>query len=481
MYCSPRLRLHTQRSSSPKWKIRLGSGRSQMCGALYDVRRISRQMCRIALKKYIIWTFLSSGPQHVPSMRVIASGPCPFSNITICPTMSNQDYYYFGDSLPPIYGILYPLSSVQDAGWFEHPMYFVDEGSDGKRQVLCWSVSTYTEGVIHYVWHVYWSSHFDLAFGLCQLIRHHGSTSFKAGNYLFATLTPDRRAVWRIVNPPNDLVSPHVPVNLHSKPQMHWFGSNSVPTTNLVAQLHAPPPPYSAYQPADNLPQDVPDHCINLEDMYFSSVSTPHAQNSDASSDASSPETPETEDVTWDSGRYFSIDESGVVTLIVPGHLRDQQAVKDFIVEALNSGQLGKSVRKVKCSRCKNKKAKKFWDIKPSNLERHILAHLGIKCFYCPVYGCVSEFTTKDQRKKHVENKHPILAERLKANGAAGRKRRMTSVNIVPGMQAASSPVTTGLPIGGAEPLVTNQVNQPPQAQYVVPFGTTYDFNFSIN
>ncbi|KAG8694063.1 hypothetical protein FRC11_002446 [Ceratobasidium sp. 423] len=49
--------------------------------------------------------------------------------------------------------------------------------------------------------------------------------------------------------------------------------------------------------------------------------------------------------------------------------LKTQEAVKDFITKALNSGQLDKGVRHVKCSLCENKKANKEWEIKPSNLE----------------------------------------------------------------------------------------------------------------
>ncbi|CAE6460612.1 unnamed protein product, partial [Rhizoctonia solani] len=83
--------------------------------------------------------------------------------------------------------------------------------------------------------------------------------------------------------------------------------------------------------------------------MSSNAASSPPVQFSDASSDASvdafSPDASENEDATWDSGRYFSTDEAGVVTLIVPGHLKSQQAVKDFITSALSSGELGAGVR----------------------------------------------------------------------------------------------------------------------------------------
>ncbi|KAG8700784.1 hypothetical protein FRC11_012662 [Ceratobasidium sp. 423] len=102
----------------------------------------------------------------------------------------------------------------------------------------------------------------------------------------------------------------------------------------------------------------------------------PSAQELDTSgiapADASSPDTG-MEHIAEDAGRYFAIDEVGTPVLIVPRSLENQEAVKDFITKALNSGQLDKGVRRVKCSRCKNKKAEKLWEVKPSNLEASYL------------------------------------------------------------------------------------------------------------
>ncbi|CAE7225518.1 unnamed protein product [Rhizoctonia solani] len=111
------------------------------------------------------------------------------------------------------------------------------------------------------------------------------------------------------------------------------------------------------------------------------------------------------------SGQFFSTNEAGEVTLIVPERLHSRHEVKNFVSDALNSGEIDKSVREVKCSLCKNKNYTKFWHIKPSNIERHILTHFGIKTYRCLVPDCGTIFTTKDQLKKHIERRHPGSAE----------------------------------------------------------------------
>ncbi|CAE6502151.1 unnamed protein product [Rhizoctonia solani] len=448
-----------------------------MCGELYDVRRICRQICGIAPDEVYNLDISTPYPQRVPSMRVLASGfPCPFSDIILYPAMSNQDCCHFGDSLLPLPGILYSPSSVQGAGWFDYPAYFVDEGSDGTRQVFCWSVSTYTGGTIHYVWRVYQNFRSELAFGLYEQFRHHGPTPFGTGDYLFITLTLDRRAAWKIVKPPNNLISPHVPMALYSIPQLHWFGSYSASTVNLMTQLHAPPPPYSVYKPVDSVPQNAPGLYVNLAGMSSNAASSPPVQFSDASSDASvdafSPDASENEDATWDSGRYFSTDEAGVATLIVPGHLKSQQAVKDFITSALSSGELGAGVREVKCSRCKNNKTKKSWDIKPSNLERHILAHLNIKCHICTI--CLDGFTTKDQMKKHMAKKH----SETRTDTLDDEDQNTTVEHISQDIYATTYPVTIGPPVQEIEPWMTGQVCKTLPTRDVIPLGINCSFGY---
>ncbi|KAG8732415.1 hypothetical protein FRC11_013815 [Ceratobasidium sp. 423] len=117
-------------------------------------------------------------------------------------------------------------------------------------------------------------------------------------------------------------------------------------------------------------------------------LSTPHlgplsGASVDTNAEVSNSESSRTEQIMRGSRQhttYFSTNAAGEMTLIVP-YLNSLEAVKDFLSDALNSKELARGVRVVKCSLCKNKKAAKFWNIKPSNLERHIKAHLGIKSY----------------------------------------------------------------------------------------------------
>ncbi|CAE7159675.1 unnamed protein product [Rhizoctonia solani] len=126
-------------------------------------------------------------------------------------------------------------------------------------------------------------------------------------------------------------------------------------------------------------------------------------------------------------GRFFFTNGAGETTLILPERLSSSEEVKVFISDALSSGEIDKGVRHVKCSLCKNKRAARIWEIKPSNLERHICTHFGIKGYKCIVPDCSMQFTTKDQWKKHIEKKHPALAgpsTKEKHPGGRGRNEQ---------------------------------------------------------
>ncbi|KAG8755726.1 hypothetical protein FRC11_005843 [Ceratobasidium sp. 423] len=243
--------------------------------------------------------------------------------------------------------------------------------------------------------------------------------------------------------------------------------------------------PDSVHRIVDNLPPTALDTYVGLAGTRSRSVSTPLAAcipcpetPSDAptgeNADKLTPRISGAEQVTGDPGRYFAVDETGIPTLIVPCSLKTQDAVKVFVTNALSSGQLNKGVRRVKCSRCRGKKANKLWDIKPSNLERHIWVHSSIKCYGCP-YGCGFTFTTKDQMNKHIMKWHPPMpattqadANRRAANGQAARD-----------IQMISTPAIEGLPVG-VEEWMDGQTHQLEalQAQYMGTLDNSYDPNY---
>ncbi|KAG8690210.1 hypothetical protein FRC11_013146 [Ceratobasidium sp. 423] len=264
-------------------------------------------------------------------------------------------------------------SSARDAGMLAHPKYFVDVGNDGKQNVFCWSLSLYNGGVTNYLWRVYWDFQMEPILVLCQQIHHQESLHFGFGAYQFHVLSPDSRAIWREVKTSGVFDQSNHRVALYPDIQLNWFGSSNLASNlNMAIQRQAQALQDYPYEMADNLAQDFGNLFVNPTETSFSAVPTPSTQGSDtssiASADAFSPETG-VENVAGDSEQYFTADETGIPILMIPRCLESQEAVKDFITKALNSGQLDKGVRHVKCSGCKNKKTEKTWEIKPSNLE----------------------------------------------------------------------------------------------------------------
>ncbi|KDN40897.1 hypothetical protein RSAG8_07765, partial [Rhizoctonia solani AG-8 WAC10335] len=404
----------------------------------------------------------------------------PFVNAPdIGNTMSYDEYHHFVTSLEPIPSDWYLSSSAQRAGWFHSPMYFVDGGKDGIQHVFCWSLSVYKGGDINYLWRVYWNFHSEPILALCQRFQALGSPTFATDGYLFHTQSPDCRAMWREIKPPTIFSPSLADVALHTTIHLNWFGSSSLGSNiNPPTQPSVPALPGYTYQTTDDLAQSGSDLYVSPADTFFSFAPTPSSQPSDTSSDVSvdacNPGDSEAEQATQDPRAYFYTDEQGKITLDVPCSLKDRDAVKLFLGKALED--LGKNARQVKCSLCKNKKANKEWHVKPSNLERHILAHLGIKDNQCP--ECGEAFTTKDQMSKHIQKKHPGLAKRLKLNGQDGGSLETMNGDLAQGTYATSSS-GIGRPVGGMEPLN----NQTLQAQYMVPgfLNNNHDFNCYID
>ncbi|KAJ1306981.1 hypothetical protein OPQ81_007961 [Rhizoctonia solani] len=395
-----------------------------------------------------------------------------------CPSGSSTDYYappHVGysaplDALPPLPNIPYPPSSVQGAGWFEHPRYFVNKGGDGTQQVFCWSLSLYNGSVIHYLWRVYQRHQFVLV----EYHEHHGPTPFGAGGYVFDSISPHNRALWAPFKSTSPFVSPRAPVVLHPQPQPEWFGSNhSAPASNPGTLAQVPSNPLSKV--IDNFSEGILDLYVDPGDMFLNPMSTPSTHYSDASSDVSAAtdesilDASEAEETTRDPSQSFSVDEDGSIMLLVPDSLKTRKAVKRFISGAL--GELAKGGRNVKCSLCKLKKRNpnKLWDVKPSNLERHILAHLGIKDYECPI--CPTKFTTKDQMKKHIDKNH----KGGQANTLDGKNREATNGCADQDIYAASFPDEAGLPVeAGAFEL--DQSEQALHPRYMEQFDDNYDF-----
>ncbi|CAE6464635.1 unnamed protein product [Rhizoctonia solani] len=310
------------------------------------------------------------------------------------------------------------------------PGYSVDDGEGGIQHVFCWSLSLYNEGV-NYVWRVRWDqgwdSQFEVSLALYQQFQECGSPTFGTDTYLSHTISPDYCATWREVQPPTTTNPPLEHVALHRNIQLDWLGSRS--STNLPA-----------------IPQ-------TLGSSNYTYQTT---------------EVFEPEQITRSPQVYFYPSAGGIPTLDVPRSLKTRRAVKRFLTSALET--LPKGVRGVKCSLCKKKKAGKVWNVKPSNLERHIFSHLGIKVFRC--LDCPITFTTNDQMRRHMEKNHPIIEKSPKPGDRDGRNDGVTNV------YTTSIPSMASLPVGEMESLVTNQADEPLQAQYVAPPGDIYDFDF---
>ncbi|CAE6464114.1 unnamed protein product [Rhizoctonia solani] len=371
---------------------------------------------------------------------IMASGiPRPFVNASdVGHPTPYREYYQLVTSPDPIEGIWYASSFVQAAGWFRNPMYFVDRGKDEVQHVFCWSLPDYKGSGLNYLWRVCLNFHSEPALALCQRFQEREPFSLATNGYLFYTLDSDSRAIWRAVKPMTTYSSPLVDVALHPSIQPNWFGSSSLGTNvNWPTQPPVPALLDYTYPPTDSLVQGIADSYFGPADTPFSSEPILSSQFSETSSDVSvevySPSDFEAEQFQ-DPRPYFYTNEQGNITLDVPRFLKDRDAVKVFLENAL--AELGKSVRKVKCSLCKNNKAKKKWDVKPSNLERHILAHLGIKDNHCS--DCNESFTTKDQMKKHMTKKHAALvpAKRVKLIDRDGGNRATMNDDVAQGTPA---------------------------------------------
>ncbi|CCO32333.1 hypothetical protein RSOLAG1IB_04362 [Rhizoctonia solani AG-1 IB] len=195
------------------------------------------------------------------------------------------------------------------------------------------------------------------------------------------------------------------------------------------------------------------------------SVCTTPTQSTDTSSDVSvdtyDPSALKVDQATQDQ-TCFSAEEGGAWRLNIPD-LKTEDDVKHYLEISLP--QLDEGVREVKCSLCEKKKVDKLWKVKRSNLERHILGHLGIKIFECPT--CRARFTTKDQEKKHAEKNHTGRQE-VDAHGGISHKPAEEGV---PCDMYLELPLTTAPFLGGIEPWMTHRSYQGLQTEYVVPGG----------
>ncbi|CAE6456261.1 unnamed protein product [Rhizoctonia solani] len=81
-----------------------------------------------------------------------------------------------------------------------------------------------------------------------------------------------------------------------------------------------------------------------------------------------------------------------------------EDAIKHYVQDLKQ--QLGKHVNTVICSLCflEPNRRTHTQNAKPSNLERHLFSHFGVKIFGC--FGCLEEFTTRDQAAKHAKGRH---------------------------------------------------------------------------
>ncbi|CAE6458547.1 unnamed protein product [Rhizoctonia solani] len=212
----------------------------------------------------------------------------PFVNVAdIGNTTLYREYHHLVTSSHPIEGIWYPSSFVQAEGWFRKPMYFVDGGKDGLQHVFCWSLSDY-KGTVNYLWRVCWNFHSEPVLALCQRFQEHESFTLATNGYIFYTLGPDRRAMWREVKPLTTYSSSLADVALHPSIQLNWFGSSSL-GSNVIWPTQPPVPalPNYAHRPPDSVIQGIADVYVGSADTSFSSEPTPSSQLPDTSSDAS--------------------------------------------------------------------------------------------------------------------------------------------------------------------------------------------------
>ncbi|CUA76321.1 hypothetical protein RSOLAG22IIIB_12207 [Rhizoctonia solani] len=324
----------------------------------------------------------------VPSMMMSTSVfPRPLLDITaIGDTSPHGGHHHLSDPIPDFW---YPSSFVKDAGWLYSPMYFIDQGNDGLHHVFCWSLSEYKGSGLNFIWRVRWSLHSEPTLALYQRFQEHESYPVKLNGYVFDASSPDSRAMWRETMMPT-IFSPSIAgVALYPSIQLDWFGSSSLGSTmSLPPQPWIPVPSYRTHQSTNNLVQGLSGSYVNPVDTSLSPDPDPSSQSSDTSSDIffDAPEDFEAEKVEG-SNAYFCKDTRGNITLNVSRTLENRDAVESFLEQALP--QLDKSVRRIKCSLCKDKKADREWGVKPSNLRRHILAHLGIKGMLSPNECCV--------------------------------------------------------------------------------------------
>ncbi|KAF8749126.1 hypothetical protein RHS01_10327 [Rhizoctonia solani] len=312
-------------------------------------------------------------------------------------------------------------------------LFFKDEKEDGTFHTFCWSLSSHSEDRINYIWHLYSNFQPEPVFGLYQQFRYHGPSPFPAGDYLFYAELGSR-AVWKQLKSSGLLPRPTplwICILLSNRASPSLVRLSSLPTTSW--RRTSPCRPLSRSNRYASL---MP--CLNPESTQYSDAS------SDTSVETCSSDF-KAEHVPRGSGRYFYTAKDGQVSLFIPDHLRTLEDVKAFLASALNSGDLDRGTRRVRCSLCWNKRHKKdnLWEVKPSNLERHILAHLGIKCFHCRVNGCEGAFTTKDQLKKHTAKKHMDVQIDTGDDGDYEATDEITARD----MYMPTSPVPVGQPI----------------------------------
>ncbi|KAH7334795.1 hypothetical protein B0J17DRAFT_671571 [Rhizoctonia solani] len=315
-----------------------------------------------------------------------------------------------------------PMDLVTANTILRHPLYYLTYGQDDRVQcIYSWSVCPSGEPR-SYICRIYLDSDGRWMVVLHGTI-HHNHHLVSSGDCYFYMFDVNRRLLLRLVLPDNvvKLVELYVDFEVALKEICHKnnLGYGGSCPRSPIQPTNAPSLGHFDFEPMQSLAATL---TTQSHLAFFSeSAVIPDVPPLDTfyREDLEARSTPA---ATPDEGTFISqwllgdpnasksdFDSARTVLMKVPEQIKTQDEAMKFVREFV--GGLSKGVRRprVTCSMCRGCKRSKRWEARPSNLERHLLAHLGIKCFSCK--GCDKRFTTNDQLKRHSQKCHLNLAE----------------------------------------------------------------------
>ncbi|KAJ1306097.1 hypothetical protein OPQ81_010808 [Rhizoctonia solani] len=240
-----------------------------------------------------------------------------------------------------------------------------------------------------YIWYIYPDDGYRWMIQLHGAINH-GLNFFASGGYYFYMPSPTCRVLLQLVKPHDDLEF----VELHSDFDVvltrfcylnglghdPLFSMPWIPNDPLLEPIY-PKPTYSGeVAPDAQIYTPLATNSIIMSELLPCAPGSGYQPDSEKHNFMIKPD--KSTFVHWSSTLPHGTDGLGIyggmtVLMNVPNLKQTKEEIVEFVKNFVHG--LGPGVRRVACSLCCGEKSKKLWDVKPTNLIRHLFVHFKIK------------------------------------------------------------------------------------------------------